>query len=132
VRGKAAPGQQGFRFSEPFVPRTAEAGIARKDAGMEVVSENNEDFMSAALAALPRFWIGRVEALPEDWREWMEERGLVPTHPNAWGALTAQARRRGLIEKTGERRPMKKLKSNGRQTDVYRSGDAAHAAEGAT
>jgi len=43
-----------------------------------------------------------------------------PEKPQAWGSLTNWAKRAGLIVLTGERRPMARLRSHGRMTDVYR------------
>jgi hypothetical protein len=93
---------------------------ANRDEGMARVEENaGPTFTDAALdaiAKLPRDFVGPAE----DIRIKLTEMGIVPHHPNAWGALTAHALRRKLIAPTGDMTHMRSVKSNARRTPVYR------------
>ena len=42
-----------------------------------------------------------------------------PRHPGVWGALTGSLVRRGILQPTGEWRPMRQKSSHGRKTPVY-------------
>jgi hypothetical protein len=57
--------------------------------------------------------------LPEEWRS-----AVIQAAGDAkacwWGTLTSRLIKRGVIERTGERRKMNGPKSNQRKTDVYR------------
>lgn len=100
-------------------PRAAAASEAGRDAGIDQVAENNSDFIDAGLAFIARLGSERAEATGEDIRFLLEQRGVHPHDPHAWGALTNIALGRGLLEATGEWRPMRAPKSNARKTPVY-------------
>ncbi len=96
--------------------------VADRDAALEQVAENAEvaaSFMSRGLAAIAQLpagdWTG------EDVRDRLTAAGIVPHHPNAWGALVSKAVRDKLLTPTGERRPMRGPRSHARRTDVYRA-----------
>lgn len=93
-------------------------GDSRRDEGIKKVFANNEEWMRAAILCLhqlPPGWKG----LPEDWRFAMIKSIGYPTNDHAWGALTLEAKKRGLIRPTGRRRKMQARKSNSRKTDEY-------------
>lgn len=106
-------------FDDPPPP----AGpIADRDAALEQVGDNAEvatSFMSRGLTAIARLPAG--EWTGEDVRDYLTGLGVVPHHPNAWGALVSKAVRDGLLVPTGERRAMRGPKSHARRTDVYRT-----------
>ena len=66
--------------------------------------------------------IGKMqgEFTGEDIRLECRDKGVTAHHPNAWGMFILQARKEGLIEPTGQWRPMRDPRSNSRQTQVYR------------
>lgn len=74
---------------------------ALRDAGISQVSSNAGDWMEqafSALCTLPAGWTG----LFEEAREYVLQRGITePHHPNAWGALSQKAIKRGLFAYTG-------------------------------
>jgi hypothetical protein len=96
------------------------ASLEARDAGMIVVAANSGSWFDTALAfieRLPPGWTG----LGEDIRDAVERSEVGPAHSkNAWGSLIGFAKRRGLIELTGVRRPMRAVKSHARTTDEYR------------
>lgn len=61
------------------------------------------------------------EMTGEDIRTYLENIGVKPRNgPNAWGGMIASLIKMGLLSKTGEYRPMIRLKSHARSTPVYR------------
>jgi peroxiredoxin len=86
-----------------------------RDAALARVAR--PDFMSAALAALADL---DGDFTGEEIRIWLTQRGIVPHHSNAWGALIRAAVVRHLIEETGEWRKMRAVSSHARRTPVYR------------
>jgi hypothetical protein len=93
---------------------------AARDEGLAIVEDHNEPWMDRALrevAALPPY----AELTSEDIRFRLVGRGLEePGHHNAWGALTMNAVRRGLLLDTGQMRAMSGPKSHARRTPVWR------------
>jgi hypothetical protein len=99
-----------------------DAALEAKAAVLEEVAENNVDWMTEALAAADALPNGDV-GTGEDIRARLLEAGLrSPRHQNAWGALLNVMCRRGLIQHTGEWRPMRSKTSHGRVTRVYVKG----------
>ena len=98
---------------------TFDEALAHREAVLAEVAENNAGWMAEALGAfesLPATWSG----LGEDLRFALVERGVsAPKTPHAWGSLVGTLVRRGALVPTGERRPMRDAKSNGRRSDVY-------------
>ena len=72
-----------------------------------------------AVEALPQVFTGG-EATGEEMLAKVAARIGDPPEPNAWGRVVADAIKRKLIVRTGERRAMKVKHAHGRQTDVYR------------
>lgn len=100
------------------LPDPDESAAARDEA-LDRVAENAGDWWTIAcrhVAGL-RGWQGTGEDLRLQLRPVIGE----PHSPNAWGALVAHAVRCGWLHRTGERRPMRLVRSHARMTDVYRS-----------
>lgn len=94
-------------------------GRAGRDEGIASVAANNREWMRIAIVVvhrLPRGWLG----LCEDIRPYIEDVAGRPTRPNAYGALIRECIKRGLLQRTGERRPMRWVKSHARMTDELR------------
>lgn len=88
-----------------------------RDLGIGIVSDNAGrwiDRFLAMVAGLPAGWVG----IAEKFQELMGDDR--PHHPNAWGAATSMAVKRGLLVKTGQWFPMRKVTSNARMTPEYR------------
>lgn len=76
----------------------------RKDAGISLVINNaGQSFVDQACDHVKARYGGQ-EVLAEAWRESCLAEGIKPHHSNAWGALTNELRRRGLIRFTGQYR----------------------------
>lgn len=91
---------------------------AARDEGMDSVSENNKEWIAAAILILhhlPKGWRG----LPEEYCEMIVQQLGDPTDFHAWGALARMVRERGLFGKTGRRLQMAKESSHARETDEY-------------
>ncbi len=111
--GQAKPGAKPGKRSEFDLA----AGLARREAGIDLVSENAGDFIPDALRAIVR--LGKFRGPAEDIREYLEGRGIVPHDTHAWGALTQNLIRIGWFRNTGERVRMRSERSHGRDTAVY-------------
>jgi hypothetical protein len=89
-------------------------GRLEKEKGMARVLKL--DFKNAVL--------DYIETLPENWIGLAEDirlsSGLVPHHPNAWGAAIYSAMSKGLLEKTGHMKSTKDKPSHSRPTMEYR------------
>lgn len=93
------------------------AGLARQEAGINLVSGNAGDFIPDALRAIVR--LGKFRGPSEGIREYLEGLGIVPHDTHAWGALTQNLIRIGWFVNTGERVRMRSERSHGRDTAVY-------------
>ena len=90
-----------------------------KNAALAQVAENaGPEFYQAVVDLLQNFNGSLVTG--EDIRIHCEARQIKPHHHNAWGAAISKLVKRGLIEETGDYRPMRGRKSHGRKTQVYR------------
>jgi hypothetical protein len=105
----------------PLSDAHAAAGRGGRDGGITAVTGSNEEWADDALRLLRRMHREHEEATGEDIRVWLGLQGLAaPSDPHAWGALTNHALRLGIIDPTGEWRPMRDPRSHARQTRVYR------------
>ncbi len=94
------------------------AGRIERDAGLRSIAKNNREWFRGAILVihrLPRGWCG----LPESIRPQIEREVGAPTHSNAYGMLISKAIRRGLLRRTGRRKPMELVSSKARMTDEY-------------
>jgi len=98
------------------------ATVAR-DKALDLVASNamSTGWWDAAWLQLEalRNWTGTGEDLRLHIRRFV---GDPHTH-HVWGALVAQAKKRGRLKSTGERRKMRTVKSHARMTDVYATPD---------
>lgn len=102
-----------------------QAGQAAKNAGMQRILDNNDEWKRLCIIQTEQLRIHRPSDFPSEFRfEELTERLKThigePTRPEAWGALCGVLIRRKLIEKTGRYEPMKVSRSHGRETKVYR------------
>ena len=94
-------------------------GAVLRDRGIEQVKDNNVSWIQACIDVIPNLPLGD-DFTGEDIRFLLEAEGLIPTHPNAWGALTNTLARRKLIVRTGEYRQPTDKSSHARAIQVYR------------
>ena len=92
---------------------------AARDAALDLVASNamSTGWWDAAWLQVEalRDWTGTGEDLRLHIRRFV---GDPHTH-QVWGALVAKARKRNKLHRTGQRRPMRTVKSHARMTDVY-------------
>lgn len=89
-----------------------------RDAGIERVTSNNEDWFEQAKAILhylPAF----QEMTGEQVRHFVSERVGPPKHHNAWGALVRAGAQSGKLRETGRYVKMRDPQSHARRTPVY-------------
>lgn len=95
-------------------------GKQLRDEGIAQVSDNNLTWMELCVKEAEMFARSWGLFTAEDIRFHCQCRVGLPRHHNAWGALTNVLIKRGIIEPTGEHRPMKDEISHARSTPVYR------------
>lgn len=79
-----------------------ESARAARDAGIEIVTDNNQSWHDKALSMLASLSGSHRQMTGEAMRLWLIDQGLEPpAHVNAWGALTRHACTSGLIVDTG-------------------------------
>lgn len=90
----------------------------KRDEGMTEAMVANMGWTAAALSLMER--LDLHEATGEELRLWLIGKKLPhPTTPNAWGALTNHAIKKGLLRPSGRWVPMRAVRSHARQTQVY-------------
>ena len=86
---------------------------ALKEAGMaSAMAHAGDAFAERACALIQAVHAGDV-ILAEQWRQTCVEQGVVPHHPNAWGALTSVLRKRGIIKDTGKYKTAQSVRNHG-------------------
>lgn len=95
-------------------------GSAAKDRSMSQVMANaGEDWRTEAVRIIRERLAGR-EVLAEEFRVVCESEGIRPHHCNAWGALTSQLVKHGVIEDTGRVGKSRAPKSHARRQPIWR------------
>ncbi len=84
-----------------------------------VIRHAGTDFVDRACELIERVHAGQT-VLAEEWRKTCVEHGIVPHHPNAWGALTSALRARGVILKTDERRHARSVRTHGHEYALWK------------
>lgn len=93
---------------------------AARDVAIGLVSDHSEPWMERALRMLPRVIPLGIPFTSEQIRLQLTEAGLEPPHHhNAWGALTMNAVRRGMLADTGQQGQMHTPKSHARRTPIW-------------
>jgi hypothetical protein len=89
-----------------------------RDAALEQVYGNTSDLWKTRVNAIVNGLTGS-EVTGEDIRMACERSGVKPHHPNAWGSIISNLKRKGRLIPTGRYVNMKGPKSNARKTEVY-------------
>lgn len=63
------------------------AGRKERDYGLDRVGFNNQPFLRLMRAVARRIALRRGWVTTDDLREYAKENNVVPSHPNAWGAI---------------------------------------------
>jgi hypothetical protein len=104
----------------PLFDYSARASEAARDRALAQVSGNaGTDFKEAAQAVIVERLSG-TECLAEEMRRVCEEAGVVPHHHNAWGGLTNQLVKAGILIDTGRLAKSTCVRSHGRRQPIWR------------
>ena len=98
----------------------AHASQAAKKQVLDAVLNKAGPSFAEAATALIRERLAGKEVLAEDMRSLCEEAGITPHHHNAWGSLTCQLVRAGVLQETGRLAKSRKPSSHARRQPVWR------------
>lgn len=111
-------------LGEPLSGGTVEGKTLRDVGAQQALSNAGDDWHSMAFKIALAYLrdIGYKGALFEEVRIRAERNGLPdPPSPNAWGAVCLHLSKLNLIEKTGEYRSSRSVRSHARAQPVWRS-----------
>lgn len=95
-------------------------GEKERDQALCLVGENaGRAFMDAAKALIIETFSGQ-EVLAEQFRRVCEEHGIRPHHHNAWGSLTNELVRAGILIDTGRTRKSTWQKNHAHRYTVWK------------
>lgn len=97
-------------------------GEALKQDGIELVTDNNIEWMARAIDAA-RVHLPTGLLCGEDFRRCLAPIVGEPEHPNAWGALVRHCRRMHIVEPTGNYRKSTAILNHGHPYAEYRRGN---------
>ena len=104
----------------PLFDFLASASEAARDQAIATVARNaGVEFMEQAKAVILDRLSG-TECLAEEMRRVCEEAGVMPHHHNAWGSLTNQLVRAGILQDTGRFAKSTSLRSHARRQPIWR------------
>lgn len=104
----------------PLFDFSHSASEAARDHAIATVARNaGTEFMEQAKAVILERLSG-TECLAEEMRRVCEEAGVVPHHHNAWGSLTNQLVKAGILIDTGRIAKSKRVTSHARRNTVWR------------
>lgn len=92
-------------------------GVLARDEALEKVQKKSGEFMARGISFI--ILMTPCECTGEDLRLMLTRAGIIPHHPNAWGALIMNAVRLGLLKNTGRQVKMRVKTSHARKTSVY-------------
>ncbi len=104
-----------FNFEKPIVD--LKRSMQERDAAIEDVSEHSGNFMHEGIVAIAG--LEPAEYSGEDIRLILTNKGIVPHHNNAWGALILAATRKGLLEHTGRLKKSRIVTSHAKKSFIY-------------
>jgi hypothetical protein len=96
------------------------SGEQGRDEGMERVLKKAGIKFTEQACEVVRHKLTGAECLAEEFRRVCIEEGVEPHDPHAWGALTNNLARAGVIEKTGRIEKSKDPRSHARLQPVWR------------
>ena len=104
----------------PLFDFSASASEAARDRAIATVGANaGPEFMEQAKAVILERFSG-TECLAEEFRRVCEEAGIRPHHHNAWGSLTNQLVKAGILIDTGRIAKSTRVTSHARRNTVWR------------
>jgi hypothetical protein len=104
----------------PLFDFSASASEACRNHAIATVGSNaGPEFMEQAKAVILERLSGN-ECLAEEFRRVCEEAGIRPHHHNAWGSLTNQLVKAGILIDTGRLGKSTSLRSHARRQPIWR------------
>lgn len=104
----------------PLFDFSASASEAARDHAIAAVSTNaGPEFIEQAKAVILDRLSG-TECLAEEFRRVCEEAGIRPYHHNAWGSLTNQLVKAGILIDTGRLAKSTSVRSHARRQPIWR------------
>jgi hypothetical protein len=104
----------------PLFDSTTSASETARDHALGLVSRHaGIEFMEAAKAVILERLSG-TECLAEEMRRVCEEAGVAPHHHNAWGSLTNQLVKAGILLETGRMAKSTCVRSHARRQPIWR------------
>ena len=91
-----------------------------RDAALRRVMQNADPLWAPNVTKLIKENFAGQEVLAEEWRLLSEERNLYAHSDKAWGALTNNLVRSGVITKTGRRSRSRSRRSHSREQPIWR------------
>jgi hypothetical protein len=91
----------------------------QRDKALHRVHSHGGSFSSQVILWIKTNVKRGAEVTGEDIRVQATRDGLIPHHPNAWGAAINQAVRTKLLKDTGKRMQMQDISSHARKTTLY-------------
>jgi hypothetical protein len=116
-----------MKSNEP-TQRDLFGGRRDRDRGIDTVIDKEDQTTDYTMDVLRMFLAqrGGVEFIWEDFRIWAVTSGHLSEahHPNWWGAMASNARKRGLIRANGLYAQMRIRESHARESKCYVAGPA--------
>ena len=104
----------------PLFDFSASASEAARNHAIATVGSNaGNEFMEQAKAVIQQRLSG-TECLAEEFRRVCEEAGIRPHHHNAWGSLTNQLFKAGILIDTGRLGKSTSVRSHARRQPIWR------------
>jgi hypothetical protein len=104
----------------PLFDFSASASEASRDRAISTVGAHaGPEFMEQAKAVIQQRLSG-TECLAEEFRRVCEDAGIKPNHHNAWGSLTNQLVKAGILIDTGRLGKSTSLRSHARRQPIWR------------
>lgn len=96
-------------------------GVSLRDAGMAAALNHQYAWRFVAHLMVLSYMCRHGPCLMEAAREFCESVGVVPTHPNAWGALVSSMAVADEIQMTGRWAPSRAPRSHARLQPLWRA-----------
>lgn len=93
--------------------------LNQRNEVLDGIATRNSGWLQRAADEMRKIPVGTV-GISEDFKAMLLEGGLPPpAHHNSWGPLAAYLVKQGMLSPTGQLKPMRGAKSNGRASREY-------------
>lgn len=104
----------------PLFDYSASASEAARDHGIALVAQHAGVAFREAAQAVILDRLSGCEVLAEEMRRVCEEAGIKPHHHNAWGSLTNQLVKAGVLIDTGRLAKSTSVRSHARRQPIWK------------